>query len=100
MEALNQGSAERFAALFTENADFIAFEGMQGRKEVISFHQQIFATVVKGSRLIEAEAKFVHFLTPQLAVLHAAVRVILPGETAPSPSRDSMQLLLLRQRRE
>jgi uncharacterized protein (TIGR02246 family) len=98
IEAWNKGSGADFAAPFTESADFIAFEGthLKGREEITAFHQQIFDTVVKGLRLVEGEAKFVRFLSPQLAVMHAAVRVTLPGQTKPSPSRDSMQLFVVR----
>lgn len=99
IDAWNKGSGEAFAAPFTENADFVAFEGthLKGRQEIASFHQQIFDTSVKGSRL-EGEAKFVRFLSPQLAVMHAVARVTLPGRTEPSPSRDSMQLFVVMKR--
>jgi uncharacterized protein (TIGR02246 family) len=98
IEAWNKGSGADFAAPFTESADFIAFEGthLKGWKEITAFHQQIFDTVVKGSRLVEGEVKFLRFLIPLLAVMHAAVRVTLPGQTKPSPSRDSMQLFVVR----
>jgi hypothetical protein len=49
---------------------------------------------VKGSRL-DGGVKFVHFLSPQLAVMHAVARVTLPGRLAPLPSRDSMQLFVV-----
>ncbi len=64
-DAWNGGSGEAFAAPFTENADFVAFEGthLKGRRGIALFHQQIFDTSVKGSRL-EGEVKFVHFLDP------------------------------------
>lgn len=96
IEAWNQGSGASFAAPFTETADFIAFEGtyLQGREQITAFHQQIFDTVVKGTRL-EGEVKFVHFLNPQLAVMHAVARVTLAGQTRTSPSRDSMQLFVV-----
>jgi uncharacterized protein (TIGR02246 family) len=41
---------------------------LQGRREIVAFHRQIFDTVVKGSRL-EGDVKFVHFLAPALAVM-------------------------------
>lgn len=98
VEAWNQGSGEGFAAPFTENADFIAFEGthLKGRQAIAEFHQQIFDTEVKGTRL-EGEAKFVQFLAPDLAIMHAVARVALPGQTETSPSRNSMQLFVVRQ---
>jgi hypothetical protein len=58
----------------------------------------MFDTVVKGSRLEGGEVNFVHFLGPALAVMHSVVRVTLPGQTKPSPSRDSMQLTVVRKR--
>jgi len=93
IEVGNKGSGEGFAAPFTESADFIAFGGthLKERQEIATFHQQIFDTVVERSRLVEGEVKFVRFLSPRLAVLHAAVKITLPGQTEPSPSRDSMQ---------
>lgn len=100
IDAWNTGDGAAFAAPFTEDADFVAFEGthLKGRQEITSFHQRIFDTVVKGSRLEGGEVKFVHFLGPALAVMHSVVRVTLPGQTKPSPSRDSMQLTVVRKR--
>jgi uncharacterized protein (TIGR02246 family) len=93
IEAWNRSSAQDFAAPFSESADFIAFEGthLTGRAAIVGFHQPLFDTVLKGSRL-EGEVKFVHFLGPDLAVMHGAVRVALPGQRQTTPSRDSMQL--------
>jgi uncharacterized protein (TIGR02246 family) len=66
IEAWNKGSGADFAAPFTESADFVAFEGThwKGRQEITAFHQKLFDTSVKGSRLVEGEVKFVRFLTP------------------------------------
>src|SRR5690606_37055431 len=93
-DAWNRGDADAFAAPFTENADFVAFEGthLEGRAAIAAFHTRIFAEEVRGTRL-EAEAKFVRFLGPEMAVLHATARVALAGQDRPSPSRDSMQLV-------
>src|SRR5690606_34516242 len=96
-DAWNRGDADAFAAPFTENADFVAFEGthLEGRAAIAAFHTRIFAEEVRGTRL-EAEAKFVRFLGPEMAVLHATARVALAGQDRPSPSRDSMQLFVAR----
>ena len=93
IDAWNRGSGEAFAAPFTDDANFVAFEGthLKGRQEVATFHQRIFDTLVKGSRL-EGEVKFVRFLSPQLAVMHSVVKTILPGQAEASPGRDSMQM--------
>jgi uncharacterized protein (TIGR02246 family) len=73
IDAWNTGDGAAFAAPFTEDANFVAFEGthLKGRQEITSFHQRIFDTVVKGSRLEGGEVKFVHFLGPALAVMHS-----------------------------
>jgi uncharacterized protein (TIGR02246 family) len=99
IDAWNAGDGAAFAAPFTDDADFIAFEGthLKGREEITLFHQRIFATVVKGSRL-EGEVKFVRLLSPVLAVMHSVVRVTLGGQTEATPSRDSMQLTVVTKR--
>src|SRR5262245_29277555 len=96
IEAWNRGSAEGFAAAFTDEADFVAFEGthLVGHSRIVAFHRQIFDTVVKVSRL-EGEVKFVRFLGPRLALMHSTVRTTLAGQTAPFPGRDSMQLYVV-----
>jgi hypothetical protein len=58
------------------------------------FHQRMFDTVVNGSRLA-GEVKFMHLLGAVFAVMHSVVRVTLRGQTEPSPSRDSMQLIVV-----
>jgi uncharacterized protein (TIGR02246 family) len=96
IDAWNVGDALAFAAPFTDAADFVAFEGTQlkGGREIGSFHQEIFDTVVKGTRL-EGEVKFVRCLSDALAVMHSVVGVTLQGKSEPSPSRDSMQLTVV-----
>ena len=96
IDAWNAGDAAAFAAPFTDEANFVAFEGTQlkGRREIAAFHQQIFDTVVKGTR-IQGEVNFVRFLSPTFAVMHSVVRVALQGQTQTSPSRDSMQLTVV-----
>jgi uncharacterized protein (TIGR02246 family) len=92
-DAWNRGDAEGFAARFSETADFIAFEGthLKGRDEIVAFHQHIFATVVKGSRL-DPTVRFVRLISPDVAVIHSAVEITLAGHDRPSPGRKSMQL--------
>lgn len=99
VDAWNRGSAEDFTSAFSEDADFVVFEGthLVGRRAITAFHQRIFDTVVKGSRLWQ-EVKFVRFVSPDLAVMHAVGGTVLPGASDPSPSRDSMQIFVLARR--
>lgn len=96
IDGWNRGVANEFASAFSERADFIAFEGthLKGRNEIAKFHQNLFDTVVKGTRL-EGEVLFIHFLSPRLATMHAVARIALAGQQETSPSRDSMQLFVI-----
>jgi len=98
-EAWNRCDAEGFAAPFSRTADFIAFEGthLSGREEIAAFHRQIFATLVRDSRL-EVTVRFVRSLRTDVAVVHSAVRVTLAGHEQPSPGRTSMQLFTVLRR--
>ena len=94
-EAWNRGDAEGFAARFSDTADFIAFEGthLKGRDEIVAFHEHIFATVVKGSRL-DPTVRFVRPVSRDVAVIHSAVAITLAGHERPSLGRESMQLFV------
>jgi len=95
----NDGNAAEFAAPFAEDADFIAFEGthLKGREQIRAFHERLFNDELKGTRL-EGGAKFVRFLGPALAVMHAWGTTTLKGQTNASSSRDSMQLFVVTKR--
>jgi uncharacterized protein (TIGR02246 family) len=97
VDGWNGGRIESFAAPFSDNADFIEFEGTQftGRQAIADFHQQAYESFAKGMQ-IQVDVQFVHFLGPEVAVMHALARTVLPGQSAPSPSRDSMQLYIVR----
>jgi uncharacterized protein (TIGR02246 family) len=96
IDAWNRGDAAAFAAPFAADADFIAFEGthLKGREEIREFHQPLFDTALHGTRL-EGGVKFVRFINPRLAVMHAWGTTTLAGQTNASPSRDSMQLFVM-----
>jgi len=53
IDAWNAGDGTGFAAAFTDDVDFVVWEGshLNGRQELAAFTQEIFDTVVKGSRL-------------------------------------------------
>ena len=99
IDAWNVSDGAAFAAPFTDEADFVVWEGthLKGRQEIALFTQRIFDTVMKGSRL-EGEVKFVRLLSPMLGVMHSTVAVTLPGQTKSSRGRDSMQLTVVRKR--
>ena len=96
-DAWTKGNAEEFTAFLADDADFMIFNGqhLQGRENIRKFHQQIFNTVVKDTRL-EAEVKFIRFIQPNIAVIHSVARMAFPCEDKTSSSRDSMQLFVVK----
>jgi uncharacterized protein (TIGR02246 family) len=94
LDGWNKGSGEAFAAPFAEDADLVGFDGTQlkGRQEIASFHQQLFDTFVKGSRLI-GKVRSVRFLTPDVAVMHAVGGTIMAGQSDIEPEGNSVQTL-------
>lgn len=97
-DAWNAGDATAFAAGFAQDAEFVAFEGtvLKGRDGIVAFHQPLFDTLLKGSRLVAREGGFTRILEPGWAVVHHRIGVIMPGDDAPLASRDSMQLFVVR----
>ena len=97
IEAWNRGDGPGFAAPFTDNADFVAFEGthLSGRAQIAEFHQYLFDTAMKGSRLV-GEVRFVRRLAADWAIIHARGSTIPAGAEASTESRDSMQPFLAR----
>jgi uncharacterized protein (TIGR02246 family) len=95
VEGWNKGSGEAFAAPFAGDGDLVGFDGthLKGRQEIASFHQQLFDTFVKGSRLI-GKVRSVRFLTPDVAVLHAVGGTIMAGQSDIEPERNSVQTLV------
>jgi len=99
MDAWNVGSGEAFAAPFAEDGDLIAFDGthFKGRQEIAPFHQRLFDTHVKGTRLV-GRVTSVRFLSPDVALMHAIGGTVMRGKSSPSPERDSIQTLVATKR--
>jgi uncharacterized protein (TIGR02246 family) len=95
MDGWNRGSGEAFAATFAEDDELVGFDGthLKGRQEIASFHQQLFDTYVKGSRLV-GKIRSVRFLTPDVAVMHTVGGTIMAGQTDIEPERNSVQILV------
>src|SRR5262249_27525480 len=92
MDAWNKGSGEAFAAVFTEDGDLVAFDGMhfKGRKEIAPFHQRLFDTYLKGTRLV-GKVSDVRFLSSDVVVSHAVGGSQRPRRSG-TPFRHSSRL--------
>jgi uncharacterized protein (TIGR02246 family) len=99
MDAWNTGSGEAYAAVFSEEGDLIGFDGVhfKGHREIVPFHQRLFETHLKGTRLI-GKVTGVRFLGPNVAVMHARGGTVMRGKSVPAPERDSIQTLVATKR--
>lgn len=95
LDAWAAGDATAYAALFTEDADYIAFDGVnqKGRAAILAGHQPLFERFLKGSRLA-GEMASIRFLCSDAALIHATGNTILAGKSTPSPERASIQTLI------
>ena len=59
------------------------------RRDIASFHQPLFDTWLKGTRLV-GQVTRVQFLAPDVALMHARGGTIMRGATSPSPARDRL----------
>jgi len=96
IDGWNKGNGEAFASPFAEDGDLVGFDGthLKGRQEIVSFHQQLFDTFVKGSRLV-GKIRNVRFLTPDVAIMHAVGGTIMAGQSDIEPERNSIHTLVV-----
>jgi uncharacterized protein (TIGR02246 family) len=90
-----RGDGEAYGSRFTEDADYVAFDGTRtrGRREISASHQQLFDKFLQGTRLTGRilSIKFPH---QDVALVHATGGTIMRGKTKPSPERASIQTLV------
>ena len=92
----NRGDGCAYAALFTEDSDYVAFDGthFRGRQANAQNHQKPFDTFLKGSTLEGQKINRLRFLTPDVALLHTTGTVKLRWQSKPAPGRRSVQTLV------
>jgi uncharacterized protein (TIGR02246 family) len=93
-ERWNSRDAEAFAALFEDEGHVIGFDGseMHGRAEIASELARIFSDHETAAYV--AKVRDVRFLTPELAVLRAAVGMVPAGKTELNPDVNAVQTML------
>ncbi len=89
------GDADAYASVFTEDADYVAFDGThaKGRRAIAESHRPLFERFLKGSRLF-GESSAIRFLTPDVALIHSKGAVLRAGQQRPSRGRMSVQTLV------
>jgi len=91
----NQGDGQAYAASFTEDADYIVWNGiyLKGRQAIAAAHQRLFETRFQGSRL-EGFIKHIRFLSDDIALVHLHGRPQIPGQEVSAPEQYSIQSLV------
>jgi uncharacterized protein (TIGR02246 family) len=95
IDGWNKGDGDVFAAPFAEDADLVGFDGthLKRRQEIASFHQHLFDTFVKGSRLI-GKVRGIRFLTPDVAIMHSVGGTIMAGQSDIESERNSVHTIV------
>jgi len=90
-----RGDGEAYGSRFTEDADYVAFDGThtRGRQEIAASHQRLFDRFLKGTRLT-GRLLSIRFPSPDVALVHATGGTVMRGKTKPSPERNSIQTLV------
>jgi uncharacterized protein (TIGR02246 family) len=100
-DAWAAGDPDRYAALFTDDADYTAFDGtrMSGRQSIADGHRALFAGIMRNSRMT-MPAPDIRLLTPDVAVACALGGIIMSWQrrrTRPSAKRlSSVTYVLIR----
>jgi uncharacterized protein (TIGR02246 family) len=91
-DAWGRGDAGAFAAPFTEDSDYVAFDGsrLRGRAENEAVHRQLFATFLQDTRLV-GEIESLRGVAPDVAVLHSSGAVVMPWQREVARERFSRQ---------
>lgn len=91
-EAWGEGDADAYAALFTEDADYVIFDGSlaKGRAAIADVHRPLFEGFMKGSRL-SAQVTALRFLAPGVTLVHSKGAVLRKNQRRPSRRALSVQ---------
>lgn len=97
IDVWNRRSGSIFAVPFAEDGDMVGFDGthLKGLQSIASFHQQLFDTFLKGSRLV-GKIRNTRFLTPDVAIMHGVAGTIMDGQTDIEPERNSIHTIVVK----
>jgi uncharacterized protein (TIGR02246 family) len=95
LDGWNRGNGAAFAEAFTEDGEFVGFNGirLRGRQEIGANVQQLFDGVMNGSRLT-GQVKNLRFLSSDVAVLNSVGGHLMPGEPRVLPGREFNQTMV------
>jgi len=96
----NRGDAAGFASPFTDDASFIAWNGMHGygRQAIEDAHIPLFSGPLAGSRMVLVDddgPESLRFIRPDVAIMVTSGAVTLADQRATGPDHQSVQTLVL-----
>ncbi len=103
-DAWNRGDAAGYASLFTDDADFVAWNGSygRGRQAIEDGHRRLFAGPLTGSRMVLVDdgaesvpPESLRFVRPDVAVMVISGVVTLAHQSATGPDHESVQTFVL-----
>ncbi|MBO0801603.1 MAG: SgcJ/EcaC family oxidoreductase [Nocardiopsaceae bacterium] len=103
-DAWNRGDAAGYASLFTDDADFVAWNGTygRGRQAIENGHRRLFAGSMADSRMVlvgdDAESEppgSLRFVRPDVALMVIPGMVTPAGQRATGPDHESVQTFVL-----
>jgi uncharacterized protein (TIGR02246 family) len=100
-DAWNRGDAAGYASLFTDDADFVAWNGSHGhgRQAIEDAHRRLFDGPLAGSRMVlvddDARPESLRLIRPDVAIMVTPGLVKLAGQSATDPDHQSVQTFVL-----
>ena len=103
-DAWNRGDAAGYASLFTDDADFVAWNGShgRGRQAIEDGHRRLFDGPSAGSRMAlvddgtaSAPPGSLRFVRPDVAIMVISGAVTPAGQSATGPDHKSVQTFVL-----
>ncbi|MEY7974104.1 SgcJ/EcaC family oxidoreductase [Saccharomonospora xinjiangensis] len=77
-EAWTSGDADAYGELFTEDSDYVSFDGTRatGRAPMVESHDRLFRGVLAGTALV-GKVESVRFLSDDVALVHGTGSVLV-----------------------
>jgi uncharacterized protein (TIGR02246 family) len=103
-DAWNRGDAAGYASLFSDDADYVAWNGShgRGRQAIEDAHQWLFDGRLAGSRMVliddgaeSTQPESLRFVRPDVAIMVTSGAVTSAGQNATGPGHQSVQTFVL-----
>ncbi|MFE7397693.1 SgcJ/EcaC family oxidoreductase [Streptomyces sp. NPDC057557] len=96
MQAWTAGDAQAFGACFTEDSDYVSYDGTRavGRAQHQHNHDRLFRGVLAGSALV-GELESIRHIAPGAAIIHGTASVLMPWRSHLPKRRLSRQSVVV-----